>query len=258
MTLIILASLLFLLLLAFYGWLAARSTARAVLATQPFGMADVFCAGVLALWMVSVIAQSYDGHQGITFRAIIGNSLFYICLIMGIFGVIGFQGKSAIAIFHLQPSSFQKAACMGLLWLFITCPLIPAAQVMIQQIFGSSNDSQLIVKYFLEHPDLKHRAAVVFMVVILAPIAEEVIFRGYFYGVIRRYAGRIPAIAISSLLFAAIHVHLPSLLALGILGVILCLLYERVGSLWAPITMHAAFNASNIVALILWPEAVPK
>lgn len=229
-----------------------------MLTTQPFGMADVFCAGVLALWMVSVIAQSFDGHQSITFQAILGNSLFYICLIMGIFGVIGFQGKSAIAIFHLQPSRFPKAACMGLLWLIITSPLILAAQVMIQQIFGSSDDSQLIVKYFLEHPDLKSRISVVFMAVILAPIAEEVIFRGYFYGVIRRYSGRVPAIAISSLLFAAIHVHLPSLLGLGILAVILCLLYERTGSLWAPITMHAAFNASNIVALILWPEAVTK
>jgi membrane protease YdiL (CAAX protease family) len=39
-----------------------------------------------------------------------------------------------------------------------------------------------------------------------------------------------------------------------ILAVILCLLYERTGSLWAPITMHALFNAATIATLILWPE----
>ena len=92
------------------------------------------------------------------------------------------------------------------------------------------------------------------MAIIVAPVAEEVIFRGYFYGVIRRYGGRIPAILTSSLLFAAIHVHLPSVPGLILLATILCLLYERTGSLWAPITMHAAFNASTIVYLMLCPE----
>jgi len=248
----------FALLLSFYGWLGARSSSHAVLTAQPFGIPDIFCASVLALWMISVIAQSLNAHESISLKAIIANSLFYICLIMGIFGVIGFQGKSAISIFQLQPSRFPKAAGWGLLWLLITYPLILGAQGLVQRIFGSADDSQLIVKYFLEHPDLRHRASVIFMAVILAPVAEEVIFRGYFYGVIRKYGGRIPAITISSLLFAAIHVHLPSLLGLGILAVILCLLYERTGSLWASITMHAAFNASTIVALILWPEAISR
>jgi membrane protease YdiL (CAAX protease family) len=45
-----------------------------------------------------------------------------------------------------------------------------------------------------------------------------------------------------------------SALASGLLAVILCLLYERTGSLWATITMHATFNALTILALILWPE----
>ena len=92
------------------------------------------------------------------------------------------------------------------------------------------------------------------MAVVVAPVAEEVVFRGYLYGVLRRYGGRIPAILVSSLLFAAIHVHLPSLLGLGVLAVILCLLYERTGSLWSTIAMHAAFNASTLVMLVLWPD----
>jgi membrane protease YdiL (CAAX protease family) len=87
-------------------------------------------------------------------------------------------------------------------------------------------------------------------------VAEEIIFRGYFYGVIRRFGGRLPALLTSSLLFAAIHVHLPSMLGLGILAIILCLLYERTGSLWAPITMHACFNASTIAVLIFFPEVM--
>ncbi len=244
----------FLLLLAFYGWLAMRSSARAVLTTQPFTLADALCVGVLALWMITVLTHSLDAPPTITMPLIITNSILLACLILGIFGVMGFQKCSPIFLFQLQPSRFPQAAARGLLWLLITYPLIIVTQEVVQLFSDSRDDSQLIVRYFLEHPDKSHRLAIAFMVVIVAPLAEEIIFRGYFYGVIRRFGGRIPALLISSLLFAAIHAHLPSIPGLFILAITLCLLYERTGSLWASMTLHASFNASTIAALLLWPD----
>ena len=243
-----------LILLGFYAWLALKVSKRAVAVTRPFGIPDALCAGILALWMINVIWQSLDAPKTITLQAIVANSVVYSCLILGIFGVMGFQKESAIEYFGLQPARFLKAAGTGLLWLGASYPLILAIQAMVQGLTGNNDDSQMIVRYFLEHPDPRHRSAVIFMAVIVAPMAEEILFRGYFYGVIRRFGGRLPAILTSSLLFAAIHVHLPSVPGLVILAVILCLLYERTGSLWATITMHAAFNATTILALILWPE----
>jgi len=243
-----------LVLLGFYGWLAWKSSARAVLSVQPFGMPDAICAGVLGLWMISLISHGFEAPQAITITAIITSSVLYGTLVLGIFGVIGFQRHSAVSLFALQPSRFPKAALTGLLWLVVTYPLILATQALVQHFTGRTDDSQMIVRYFLEHPDLKHRGAVILMAVVVAPVAEEIIFRGYFYGVIRRYGGRIPAILISSLLFAAIHLHLPSFPGLFLLAVILCFLYERTGSLWGNITMHAAFNTSSIVSMLLWPE----
>lgn len=251
---LLLSGAIFLILLALYGALALRVSSRATLATQSFGPADAFCAAILALWMINVIWHSLDAPKAITLKAILGNSIVYSSLILGIFGVMGFQRESAVGFFGLQPSRLPKAAGTGLLWLVATYPLILATQSLVQGIFGETDDSQMIVRYFLEHPDARHRAAVIFMAVIVAPVAEEILFRGYFYGVMRRFAGRLPALLTSSLLFAAIHVHLPSMLGLGILAVILCLLYERTGSLWATITMHATFNATTIAVLILWPE----
>lgn len=242
------------LLLAGYGWLAGRVSARAVLTTRPFGIPDAVCAGILALWMISVIWKSLGVDQPISLRAILGNSILYSCLVMGIFGIIGFQKLSAISLFGLEAARLRKAAGTGLLWLVVAYPLILCAQWFVQTAFGESDGSQEIVRYFLEHPDPHHRMAVILMAVIVAPVAEEIIFRGYFYGVIRRFGGRIPALLTSSLLFAAIHVHLPSMLGLGLLAVILCLLYERTGSLWATMTMHAAFNATTVAALIFFPE----
>lgn len=243
-----------LLMLTFYGWLAWKSTEKAILTTRPFGLPDAFCTSILALWMLTIIFHGFEEAQAITPGAIVANSVLYGTLVLGIFGVIGFQGNSAITLFALQLSRFPKAAATGLLWLLISYPLILVIQAMVQQFTPSGDDSQLIVRYFLEHPDYKSRAAVILMAVVVAPVAEEIIFRGYFYGVIRRYGGRIPALIVSSLLFAAIHIHLPSLPGLFLLAIILCLLYERTGSLWANMTLHAAFNASTIVSLIFWPE----
>lgn len=251
---IVVSGSIFLILLAFYGAIARRIASRATLGTQSFGPADAVCAAILTLWMVNVIWHSLDAPKAITLKAILANSIVYCSLILGIFGVMGFQRESAAEFFGLRPARFAKAAGTGLLWLAATYPLILVTQSFVRALFGETDDSQMIVRYFLEHPDPRHRAAVIVMAVIVAPVAEEILFRGYFYGVIRRYGGRLAAILTSSLLFAAIHVHLPSMLGLGILAVILCLLYERTGSLWATITMHAAFNATTIAVLIFFPE----
>lgn len=251
---LLISGAIFLIALTIYGALAVRMSSRATLTTQAFGPADAVCAAVLALWMINVIWHSLETPKTITLQAILANSIVYSSLILGIVGVMGFQRESALEFFGLRPASFPKAAGTGILWLVATYPLILATQSFVQGIFGETDDAQMIVRYFLEHPDPRHRAAVIVMAVIVAPVAEEILFRGYFYGVIRRYGGRLAAILTSSLLFAAIHVHLPSMLGLGILAVILCLLYERTGSLWATITMHATFNATTIAVLILWPE----
>lgn len=242
-------------LLGLYGWLAYRTSARAVLTARPFGVPDAVFTGILGSWMIWVLWHGLEGTPArITLKAISVNSVFYTFLIIIIFCLVALQNNPPLSLFGLEPARLPRAALTGLLWLLTTYPLILTAQWFTQALFGESDGSQEIVRYFLDHPDPKHRIAVILMAVIVAPVAEEIIFRGYFYGVIRRFGGRIPALLTSSLLFAAIHVHLPSMLGLALLAVILCLLYERTGSLWATMTMHAAFNATTIAALIFFPE----
>ncbi len=85
--------------------------------------------------------------------------------------------------------------------------------------------------------------------ILLVPPAEETLFRGILYPAIKQ-AG-FPRLALwgTSLLFAAVHFHLPTLLPLFALALILALLYERTDNLLAPITAHALFNALNFALL---------
>jgi hypothetical protein len=77
---------------------------------------------------------------------------------------------------------------------------------------------------------------------ILAPLAEEVIFRGLLYGWLRRFMGLLPATFLSAAIFGLVHGMLPVIAAAFVVGLVLAYIYERTGSLWAPTIVHATQN----------------
>jgi uncharacterized protein len=88
-----------------------------------------------------------------------------------------------------------------------------------------------------------------FMVICVAPVAEEFFFRGFFYKALRSRYTVLVAAAIDGLLFGVIHYDFSGadalliLPPLGVLGFIFCLVYERTGSLYPVIALHALNNA---------------
>lgn len=91
--------------------------------------------------------------------------------------------------------------------------------------------------------------------VLLAPVAEEMMFRGILYPVIKQ-AGY-PRLALwgTSLLFAAVHLNAVTFLPLTVLALVLTALYERTNNLLAPIAAHLLFNALNFVMLLLLQQS---
>jgi membrane protease YdiL (CAAX protease family) len=79
--------------------------------------------------------------------------------------------------------------------------------------------------------------------VLIAPLAEELFFRGLLFGALRARYGFWTAGLLSSALFAAVHLSAVHVLPLTVLGMALCWLYERTGSLWSSVAMHALNNA---------------
>lgn len=80
------------------------------------------------------------------------------------------------------------------------------------------------------------------LLVVVAPISEELIFRGVLFAGWRG-KGFVPAALVSSVLFGLAHWQPNVALATAVLGWLLAYLYEKTGSLWAPIGLHAAKNA---------------
>jgi membrane protease YdiL (CAAX protease family) len=92
--------------------------------------------------------------------------------------------------------------------------------------------------------------------VVLAPVAEELLFRGLLHRALRVRLRIVPATLISSVLFAIVHVDVVlsqpiALVGLTLVGVVLALAYERTGSLLVPVMIHAVHNAVTIVAVVV-------
>lgn len=103
-------------------------------------------------------------------------------------------------------------------------------------------------------------ALVMFGVMVAAPIAEEIAFRGYLFAALTTWRGPWPAALITGLLFGAAHVAVypPEMLpALAFFGFFACLLFWFTGSLLPCIAVHAFNNALATGNLAGWSWEIP-
>ena len=105
-----------------------------------------------------------------------------------------------------------------------------------------------------EYPQLPLRIMIVFLAVVIGPLLEEMLFRGFVQTAMRSFFNirnsAWPAIAASSVFFAIMHEDRGHWPALFVLGVCLGYSYEKSGSLFRPIFIHIFFNASSVATAL--------
>lgn len=134
---------------------------------------------------------------------------------------------------------------MYIIVVIITSALIPSLDLQKKQEIGFDTATQGI-----------ELLPVFLSLVILPPIVEEIVARGFLFGGLRKKMPFIASAAITSVLFAAAHIGGASegLLWVAaidtlILSMILCVLREKTGSLWPPIAVHMIKNGLAFVII---------
>ena len=84
---------------------------------------------------------------------------------------------------------------------------------------------------------------------VIAPIYEELLFRGIIFPTLIQKTNFTIALVLSSLIFAVLHFHLSALLPLFVLSIILSITYLYTSTIWASISLHALFNLISIIAV---------
>lgn len=112
-------------------------------------------------------------------------------------------------------------------------------------IFGAPGERDTLQRQLGADPGTFAFAAFVVLVTVVAPIAEEFFFRGFFFTTLRRWRGPWLAAALTGAVFGAIHVGSAaavSLVPLAFFGFVLCLIRWRTRALYPCIVLHAVNN----------------
>ncbi|MBC8104007.1 MAG: CPBP family intramembrane metalloprotease [Cytophagales bacterium] len=83
---------------------------------------------------------------------------------------------------------------------------------------------------------------------------EEMLFRGFLFGLLRRRWGLWPGVIVSGFVFAAVHGYFIGFLPVFLFGMALAALYHRTGSLWVGIIVHATNNSVLVLLAYLFPN----
>lgn len=102
----------------------------------------------------------------------------------------------------------------------------------------------------LREGDWQMRSQIAFFAVIVAPLTEELFFRGILYRTLKSLLDAGPAILLTSLAFAGAHSSLLAFGPLFALSVFLIIAYEKSGHLAVPIVYHACFNLLMVINII--------
>jgi membrane protease YdiL (CAAX protease family) len=140
----------------------------------------------------------------------------------------------------------------ALLWAFLAIVVTYGVVYLVAKLKeGVSQDQspQDTVEAFRKSVDWGFRILMGFMAIVIAPVTEELIFRGFVYGVAKRFTDRWFATIFSAVMFSIVHMHVGSAPELFVLGVGFALAYEQTGCLLVPVFMHMIFNAWNIFLL---------
>ncbi|MBN1441289.1 MAG: CPBP family intramembrane metalloprotease [Planctomycetes bacterium] len=185
------------------------------------------------------------------FRQVCWSAIFALFVAVVLWKVHG----PRLAPLRVEASSPRNLPPVLLLCAVSFVPLIwiYACSLLFLELAGVETAPQAPVDAFLRAVQAGDELRIILLVltaVLLAPLAEEVLFRGLLHGLLRLRWGIAAAGVISSAVFALFHFSLGAFLPLFLVGLLLVFVLEKTGSLLYAMLFHAAFNGVQLLAML--------
>lgn len=215
-----------------------------------------FLAGTI-VGVVGLLAAGYEGRGDPTDQQMVASTIWFVAAANGaLFGVAALlaalKGARGLADFGLA-LRIRDAS-----WLLVGAVFSVVANIVLvlplQALRGEEESAQDVVRLFEETAGWK-RVVFVVAVGLVAPVAEELLYRGVLLRALQRRFTVVQAVAASGLLFGLMHLlgdpsSYPTLAALVLLGVFSGVLAVRSGCLSRSIYLHAGFNLLTVVVIV--------
>jgi CAAX protease family protein len=222
---------------------------------RTFGLPEAIVAALLIFFLLLNVVASVSASNSaaansvLSSRDLAANLVLSVVVLLILIGFLELRHLNVERLAGLSKHGIGRSIATGALLLLAAYPLISLADAITRRFEGSGSSKQSIVELFNGSRTIDQRIMIIVLAVAIAPIAEEFIFRFFLYGVLRRYLGRLAGLVLTSLLFAAVHAHLPSFAPLFVLGACFTIAYEWSGSIFVSMTMHSLFNSMTLIFL---------
>lgn len=222
-----------------------------------FGAVDFLFGSFLAAFFVWGGWEAFS-KQGGSGGEVRGDRLWEnaVVMLMMFLVTLGFARMRGIPLqaFGFVWENSSRAVFRAAMGLGMVLPPVWAANLASQYLIPQAPHEQDIVTMFRHAAgdgDMWAVRVTCFSAAVIAPLVEETVFRGYFYPIVKPHLGPGWAAVATSAMFAFSHGNLSVLPGLFFLSLSLTLAFERFGSLWVPMGMHAAFNTVSLVLIYL-------
>jgi len=171
-------------------------------------------------------------------------AIFYFVLRPGRQGIdsLGLTAKNM-----LLNIKYGVTAYVGLIPILLGVTLVAAA---LFKIFNIPVEPQQVVEMLKEETKTPSLIYMVVFASFLGPFMEEIFFRGFVYGALRKKIGVLGSILASAVFFAYVHANMASFMPILSLGILLAYIYEKTGSLVSSVTVHIMHNSFMLVFLL--------
>lgn len=188
----------------------------------------------------------------LSFSVLYGIQVFLMLGVVWFFAL--FLRKSSFKDLGLRYYSIWKTIWYTFLSLMVIFALSFLYVFLLNSLFGIEAPSSAVDKLIMEG-DVSTNILLV-VVVLVAPFAEEIFFRGYLYSAFKKAWGVNAGLFLSSLLFAMAHMELYSFIPIFFIGWILAYIFEKTKSLFPIIFLHAVYNLILIIILLRGQEMI--
>ena len=154
----------------------------------------------------------------------------------------------------LRKVGFGRTAVVTLVAIVVALAGSMALGAVLELLGAPATEQEGILEIVAAWRDGSDRSSMIILgvsAVVLAPLAEECLFRGLLFARLRRCCGRPLAFAVSAVGFAAIHANPAGLLIYAWLGVVFAFAMERTGRVGSAVVVHMGNNAFAFAALWL-------
>lgn len=225
--------------------------------SRPYAVPDLLLLIGLGLCFIFALAPaggSEEAQNSTSGTGVILGMLFqlFVCAALLLY-LHRLRGLNPAELFGLQHMHWRSLIMIVLVFAVIALVSVNLASAItvnwLKDVWPETKPQEL-VQAFQSSGGIEFKLLVAIAAVVIAPLAEETLFRGFVYGVLKRYTDAPFAAITSSLMFAIIHMHVGSLLPLCMLAVLFCVAYEISGCLLVPMCLHAIFNAASLIGML--------